>query len=68
MLKRIIYLDGGARQLAQAREALGATPGVIAAELVMGRPAIRVWQGEEVSESALLKALDGCGLHGARID
>ena len=68
MLQRVISLDCGARQLAQAREALGSIRGVVAAELVMGRKAIRVWQGEELPESALMNALQGCGLHDAQID
>ncbi len=68
MLQRVISMDCGARQLAQAREALGSLSGVVAAELVMGRKAIRVWQGEELSESALISALHGCGVHGAQID
>ena len=68
MLKRVISLDCGARQLAQARDALDALSGVVAAELVMGRKAIRVWQGEELPESALLGALESVGLHGAQID
>lgn len=68
MLQRIVSIDCGARQLAQAREALGSVRGVVAAELVMGRKAIRVWQGDELPESALTEALSGCGLSGARID
>jgi len=68
MLQRVISLDCGARQLAQAREALGSISGVVAAELVLGRNAIRVWQGEELSEQALMDALKGCGLHDAQID
>ena len=68
MLKRIISLDCGARQLAEAREALGSLSGVVAAELVMGRKAIRVWQGEELPESALTDALRGVGVYGAQID
>lgn len=68
MLQRIISLDCGARQLAQAREALGGIRGVVAAELVMGRKAIRVWQGEELPEDALIDALKTCGLTGAQID
>lgn len=68
MLQRIVSLDGGARQLARAREALGMMPGVVAAEFVLGKPAIRVWQSEEVSESTLLQVLSGCGLTGAHID
>lgn len=68
MLKRIVSLDCGARQLAEAREALGALSGVVAAELVMGRKAIRVWQGEELPESALTDALRGVGVYGAQID
>lgn len=68
MLRRVITLDCGARQLAQARDALGSLSGVVAAELVMGRKAIRVWQGEELPESALMNALRECGLDGAQID
>ena len=68
MLQRVISLDCGARQLAKAREALGSLSGVVAAELVMGRKAIRVWQGDELPESALMEALRGCGVHGAQID
>ena len=68
MLQRVISLDCGARQLAQAREALGSLSGVVAAELIMGRRAIRVWQGDELPESALTGALEKCGLHGAQID
>ena len=68
MLKRVVSLDCGARQLAQAREALGSLSGVVAAELVMGRKAIRVWQGEELPESALMDALRGVGLNGAEIE
>ena len=68
MLQRVISLDCGARQLAKARDALGSLSGVVAAELVMGRRAIRVWQGEELPESALMDALHGCGVTGAQID
>ena len=68
MLQRVISLDCGARQLAKARDALGSVRGVVAAELVMGRKAIRVWQGDELPESALMNALHDCGLHGAQID
>lgn len=68
MLRRVITLDCGARQLAQARDALGSLSGVVAAELVMGRKAIRVWQGEELPESALMNALRDCGLNNAQID
>lgn len=68
MLQRVISIDCGARQLAQARDALDSLSGVVAAELVMGRRAIRVWQGEELSESALMDALHGAGVHGAQIE
>ena len=68
MIQRVISLDCGMRQLAQAREALSAIPGVVAAEQVMGRRAIRVWQGEELSEGALRNALYKCGLNDAQID
>ena len=68
MLQRVISLDCGARQLARARDALDSLSGVVAAELVMGRKAIRVWQGEDLPESALINALHGCGVSGAQID
>ena len=68
MLQRVISLDCGARQLAQARDSLGSLSGVVAAELVMGRQAIRVWQGDELPESALMDALRGVGLTGAEIE
>lgn len=68
MLQRVISIDCGARQLAKARDALDSLSGVVAAELVMGRRAIRVWQGEELSESALMDALHGAGVHGAQIE
>lgn len=68
MIQRVISLDCGARQLAQAREALGSISGVVAAELVLGRQAIRVWQGDELPESALFEALGSCGLTQAQID
>ena len=68
MLQRVISIDCGARQLAQARDALGSLSGVVAAELVMGRKAIRVWQGEDLPESALINALHGCGVSDAQID
>ena len=68
MLQRMISLDCGVRQLAQAREALSSVPGVVAAEQVMGRRAIRIWQGESLSEGALRNALYECGLSDAQID
>ena len=68
MLQRVISLDCGARQLARARDALDSLSGVVAAELIMGRKAIRVWQGEELPESALIDALHACGVNGAEID
>ena len=68
MLQRVISIDCGARQLARARDALDSLSGVVAAELVMGRRAIRVWQGDELPESALLDALSGAGVHGAQIE
>jgi len=68
MRQRVVWLDCGARQLAQAREALGEIPGVVAAELVPGRNAVRVWQGDEIGEGMLRSALHFCGLDGARIE
>lgn len=37
----------------RAREAVGAVPGVIAAEPVPGRCALQVWRSDEVPEAAL---------------
>ncbi len=68
MLHKVISLDCGVRQLAQAREAVGSLQGVVAAELMTGRNAIRVWQGEELSESALRAAVKSCGVQNMRID
>ena len=68
MLQRVISIDCGARQLARARDALDSLSGVVAAELVMGRKAIRVWQGDELPERALMDALTGVGVHGAQIE
>ncbi len=68
MLHRTISMECGVRQLAQAREAVGALQGVVAAEMVVGRNAIRVWQGEELSENALAAAVRSCGVSSMRID
>lgn len=68
MLHRTISMECGVRQLAQAREAVGSLQGVVAAELVVGRNAIRVWQGEELSESALRAAVKSCGVSSMKID
>ena len=68
MLHRTISMECGVRQLAQAREAVGSLQGVIAAEMIVGRNAIRVWQGEELSESALRAAVKSCGVSSMKID
>lgn len=68
MLHRTISMECGVRQLAQAREAVGSLQGVVAAELIVGRNAIRVWQGEELSESALRAAVKSCGVSSMKID
>ena len=68
MIQRVISLDCGVRQLAQARDAVGSIPGVVGAELMTGRNAIRVWQGEELSDGALRDAVKSCGVSSMRID
>ena len=47
----------------RAREAISALHGVVAAEPVTGRSALRVWQSDDVSDEALLAA---AGKSGAR--
>ena len=67
MIRREITLDGGARQLMAARDAVNALSGVVAAEVVPGRSAIRVWQGDDLSEAALAAAVRGSGAAAFRI-
>ncbi len=62
MIRHTITLDCGLPQLMRAREALGGTRGVLSARVVTGQSAIRVLQGDEVPDAALLEALSGCGL------
>ena len=61
MIQREITLECGARQLMKSRDALNALAGVIGAEAVVGRSAIRVWQGDEVTGEALGEALRASG-------
>ena len=67
MLKREITLDCGLRQLMHAREEIGSLAGVVGAEVVPGKNALRVWQGEELGEGALWEALSRCGLSNRQI-
>lgn len=67
MIQREISLECGARQLMKARDAVNALSGVVAAEVVTGRSAIRVWQGEELSEKSLSAAVRGSGVGAFRI-
>ena len=53
MRRREISLEGGLKPMMRAREAISALPGVVAAEPLTGRCALRVWQGEEVNQAAL---------------
>ena len=62
MLRRMISLDCGVRQLAQVREAVGSIPGVVAAESVVGKSAIRIWCGDEMNENVLTAAVRRCGV------
>ena len=68
MMKRMISLDCGMRQTAQVREAVGSIPGVVAAEPVIGRNAIRIWCGDEMNENMLVSAVKSCGVQSVRID
>ena len=63
MRRREISLEGGLKPMMRAREAISALPGVVAAEPVTGRSALRVWQSDDVSDEALLTA---AGKSGAR--
>ena len=67
MIQREISLDCGARQLMKARDAVNALTGVIGAEVVTGRSAIRVWQGEELTDESLGAAVRGSGVGAFRI-
>lgn len=68
MLRRTISLDCGVRQTAQVREAVGSIPGVVAAEPVTGKNAIRIWCGDEMNENILTAAVQSCGVRHMRID
>ncbi len=67
MIQREISLDCGARQLMKARDAVNALTGVIGAEVVTGRSAIRVWQGEELTDESLGAAVRGSGVRAFHI-
>ena len=67
MIQKEISLDCGARQLMKARDAVNALSGVVAAEVVTGRSAIRVWQGDELTDAALGAAVRGSGVEGFHI-
>lgn len=67
VIQREITLDCGARQLMAARDAVNALSGVIGAEVVTGRSAIRVWQSEDVTSEALGAAVRGAGMEGFHI-
>ena len=67
MIQREITMECGARQLMRARDAVNALSGVIGAEVVTGRSAIRVWQGDELSEQSLRAAVRGSGVGRFRI-
>ena len=67
MIQREISLDCGARQLMKARDAVNTLSGVIGAEVVIGRSAIRVWQGEELTDESLGAAVRGSGVRAFHI-
>ena len=57
MTTRIIDVPGTSRQLASARDKLSMLSGVVAAEFVPGRNAIRVFCGDEMTQSMLDNAI-----------
>ena len=61
MRMREISLEGGVRPMMRAREEIAALNGVVAAEPVTGRSALRVWQSDDVSDEALLSAAEQGG-------
>ncbi len=61
MRRREISLEGGLKPMMRAREAISALPGVVAAEPVTGRSALRVWRSDDVSDEALLAAAGQSG-------
>lgn len=63
MRRREISLEGGLKPMMHAREAISAIHGVVAAEPVPGKAALRVWRSDDVSDEALLSA---AGKSGAR--
>ena len=63
MRRREISLEGGLNPMMHAREAISAIHGVVAAEPVPGKAALRVWRSDDVSDEALLSA---AGKSGAR--
>ena len=63
MRQREISLEGGLKPMMRAREAISALPGVVAAEPMPGRAALRVWQSDDVSDETLISA---AGKSGAR--
>ena len=65
MKRRTVFFQAGPRQAMRGREALLSLSGVVAAEPVPGGGALRVWQGDELEERALLDALRRAGISGA---
>lgn len=66
MRMREISLEGGLKPMMRARSAISALHGVVAAEPMPGRSALRVWRSEAVSDEALLSAAAKSGVR-ARI-
>ena len=67
MIQREISMECGARELMKARDAVDALSGVVAAEVITGRSAIRVWQGDELSEQSLGAAVRSSGVRSFQI-
>ena len=62
MTSRIMEVWGGSGQLVRAQAALSQLSGVVAAEFVPGRDAVRVYCGEDMTRDMLSQALMNRGI------
>lgn len=61
---RIVTISGGSAEAAKARDALGMLSGVVAAEFVPGRNAVKVFCGDEMTQDMLSGYLRDRGIGG----
>ena len=67
MVTKTVSFHGDSAQFQRARAALQSLSGMVAAEVIPGGAAIRVWQGDELQDSALTDILESTGIHGGVI-